>query len=167
MKNESKLLDEIFNIEQADVIENKELVVQPEQQTEIVSPSVISVPVPENTDNVELSCEYQKQILEKTQNVLETALEVAALTQDPRAMTAAAEIIKALTNASESLAKITLKKEELSLKKSILKEKTKKQEAQTINNNAIFIGSTSELQKQLISGLLEKIEKEKNDQENT
>lgn len=161
MKKESKLLDKIFNIEQADVIENKELVVQSEQQSEIVSPSVISVS--ENTDNIELSCEYQKQILEKTQTVLETALEVAALTQDPRAITAAAEIIKALTNASESLAKITLKREELSLKKSVLKEKTKKQEAKTINNNAIFIGSTSELQKQLISGLLEKIEKEKND----
>jgi hypothetical protein len=154
MKNETNTLDKIFNIE------NKELVIQ--EQQEVASPSVISVS--ENIDdNVELSCEYQKQILEKTQTVLETALEVAALTQDPRAMTAAAEIIKALTNASEALAKITLKKEELSLKKTALKEKSKKQEAQTINNNAIFIGSTSELQKQIISGLLEKIEKEKND----
>jgi len=160
MKNETNSLDEIFNIKPLEIIENKELVIQ--EQQEVASPSVISVS--ENIDdNVELSCEYQKQILEKTQTVLETALEVAALTQDPRAMTAAAEIIKALTNASEALAKITLKKEELSLKKTALKEKSKKQEAQTINNNAIFIGSTSELQKQIISGLLEKIEKEKND----
>ncbi|MCX8008296.1 MAG: hypothetical protein N3A54_01185, partial [Patescibacteria group bacterium] len=59
----------------------KEIVMVPDKNDETVL-----VPQTESPDDFDALCAYQKTILEKTQTVLDSALEIAVLTQDPRAV---------------------------------------------------------------------------------
>lgn len=109
----------------------------------------------------------QKDIIEKASSVLETAIEVAVLSQEPRAMVAVAEVIKALNSATDTLAKISFREKDQEIKEKAISLK-KTITAGTINNNAIFVGSTSELQRFLKDGkflgneiVIEKEENEK------
>ena len=97
----------------------------------------------EKHENVDDDFEYSRRtyydLIEKGQGALEEMMEVAKQPEHPRAFEVVSQMIKNTSDMTTELMK--LQKE----RKALHKEEEKKQEV--TNNNAIFVGSTSELQK--------------------
>ncbi len=77
-------------------------------------------------------------ILRDGSSALEHALEVAKSSEHPRAFEVVGGLMKNLSDINHQLI-------DLQAKKNLLKPKEKEDPAKTINNNAIFVGSTTEL----------------------
>ena len=102
------------------------------------------------TDDVKKDYDYTRanlySLIEKGQESLNGVLEVAGETASPRAYEVAGQLIKSVADTTDKLADLHKKV------KDIEEDNPKKQS--TVTNNALFVGSTSELSKMLKDGLL-------------
>ena len=107
-----------------------------------MTPTVI-----ESTPQVDSDFEYARgnmiAAIEKGQEALSGILDVAGMSQHPRAYEVAASLLKAVTDANKDL--LELQKRKKDLNGEIPKAPG------TVNNN-LFVGSTTELQKFLKNG---------------
>ena len=101
-------------------------------------------------DDPTLDYEYSRgnlySLIEKGQEAINGIMEVAGETASPRAYEVAGQLIKSVADTTDKLADLHKKV------KDIEEDNPKKQS--TVTNNALFVGSTSELSKMLKDGLL-------------
>lgn len=86
-------------------------------------------------------------LLQSGQDALMHALEVAKSSEHPRAFEVVGNLMKQLSDVNAQLLDLHEKKQKLDLPKTKQEESTGSK--QVTNNNAIFVGSTSELNKML------------------
>ena len=102
-----------------------------------------------HADKVEENVEYDytqtranlHSLLSQGQDALLSALEVAKQSENPRAFEVVGGLMKQLADINGQLLDLTEKRQKLMSKK----EEASQPGAQVTNNNAIFVGSTSEL----------------------
>ena len=101
-------------------------------------------------DEVKKDYDYTRgnlySLIEKGQEAINGIMEVAGETASPRAYEVAGQLIKSVADTTDKLADLHKKI------KDIEEDNPKKQS--TVTNNALFVGSTSELSKMLKDGLL-------------
>ena len=101
-------------------------------------------------DEVKKDYDYTRgnlySLIEKGQEAINGSMEVAGETASPRAYEVAGQLIKSVADTTDKLADLHKKV------KDIEEDNPKKQS--TVTNNALFVGSTSELSKMLKDGLL-------------
>ena len=128
-------LDDAFNVESTVVPESKD------QKTDIVKQ--------QSKDDIVKDYEYTRgnlySVIEKGQEALNGILELAQESEMPRAYEVAGQLIKSVSDATDKLMDLQKK----------LKDVNKEEESKgpSTVNNALFVGSTSELSKILKSGL--------------
>ena len=102
----------------------------------------------ERTD-IERDYEYTRgnlySIIEKGQEAIDGILELAQDSEMPRAYEVAGQLIKSVSDATDKLMDLQKKLKDV-------EEETKQKGPSTVNN-ALFVGSTAELQKLLKNGL--------------
>ena len=103
-----------------------------------------------NGQDVDKDYDYTRgnlySLIEKGQEAINGIMEVAGETASPRAYEVAGQLIKSVADTTDKLADLHKKV------KDIEEDNPKKQG--TVTNNALFVGSTSELSKMLKDGLL-------------
>jgi len=82
-------------------------------------------------------------LLAQGQDALLHALEVAKQSEHPRAFEVVGNMVKQLAEVNSQLLELSEKKQKL------MSKKDDKSAAQTVNNNAIFVGSTADLKKMI------------------
>ena len=101
-------------------------------------------------DEVKKDYDYTRgnlySLIEKGQEAINGIMEVAGETASPRAYEVAGQLIKSVADTTDKLAYLHKKV------KDIEEDNPKKQSS--VTNNALFVGSTSELSKMLKDGLL-------------
>ena len=101
-------------------------------------------------DEVKKDYDYTRgnlySLIEKGQEAINGIMEVAGETASPRAYEVAGQLIKSVADTTDKLADLHKKV------KDIDEDNPKKQS--TVTNNALFVGSTSEVSKMLKDGLL-------------
>ena len=133
-------LDKTFNITPEVVEEDKTPVVKKEKPDRLTK------------DDITRDYEYTRgnlySIIEKGQEAINGILEVAQDSDMPRAYEVAGQLIKSVSDATDKLMDLQKK----------LKDVNEEQQQKGPNtvNNALFVGSTAELQKLLKSGLKDK-----------
>lgn len=105
--------------------------------------------IPPQEEKIEYDYEQTRNnlytLLNQGQDALVAALGVAKQSEHPRAFEVVGNLMKQLADVNEQLLKIHEKKQKLDLP-ALKKEETHNQ---VTNNNAIFVGSTTELNKML------------------
>lgn len=86
-------------------------------------------------------------VIEKGQEALSGALDVANNTDHPRAYEVAGQLVKSVSDAAEKLIDLQKKMQDI--------EEGPKSKQKVTNNNALFVGSTAELSKLIKQGLLD------------
>jgi len=133
-------LDDAFNITPTEVEVD---------QTEIKEPVGIQKPDRLTKDDIEKDYEYTRgnlySIIEKGQEAINGILELAQDSEMPRAYEVAGQLIKSVSDATDKLMDLQKKLKDV-------EEETKIKGPSTVNN-ALFVGSTAELQKLLKNGL--------------
>ena len=136
MKNH---LDDAFNITPTEVEVD---------QTEVREPVGIQKPDRLTKDDIEKDYEYTRgnlySIIEKGQEAINGILELAEDSQMPRAYEVAGQLIKSVSDATDKL---------MDLQKKLKDVNEEEKKPTNVTNNALFVGSTAELQKLLKSGL--------------
>ena len=100
--------------------------------------------------DVDVNADYEKsrehyyKLLDKGNDALEYALEIAKQTDHPRAFEVFGQLLKNTTEVNDRLLELQIKMEQM-------KALERKGNPTKITNNALFVGSTAELQK-LIKG---------------
>ena len=128
-------LNDAFNVE-TDIV--------PAETTKVEKREVKS-----NGDHIQKDYEYTRgnlySIIEKGQEAINGILELAQESEMPRAYEVAGQLIKSVSDATDKL---------MDLQKKV-KDVNKEEEAKspTTVNNALFVGSTAELQKLLKKGM--------------
>ena len=135
----TKNLDETFNIAPTEVVEADE-----------VKPAVgIQKPDRLTKNDIEKDYEYTRgnlySIIEKGQEAINGILELAQDSEMPRAYEVAGQLIKSVSDATDKLMDLQKKLKDV-------EEETQSKGPSTVNN-ALFVGSTAELQKLLKNGL--------------
>ena len=101
-------------------------------------------------DDVEKDYKYTRgqlySLIEKGQEAINGIMELAGESASPRAYEVAGQLIKSVADSTDKLMDLQKKM------KDIDEEKTKTQSS--VTNNALFVGSTSELSKLLKQGIL-------------
>jgi len=130
-------LNQAFNVEAEIVPESKkpEIEVKEKKDRDI-------------TDDYEYSRAQLYNLVEKGQEAIQGALEVAQSSDHPRAYEVAGNLIKHVADITEKLLDNQKKLKEI--------EQEKTQKGPSTVNNAVFFGSTSELQKMLKQQLSDK-----------
>ena len=127
-------LDDAFNVETSIVPAEVEKVQKKEKQ---------------NVDHISKDYEYTRgnlySIIEKGQEAINGILELAQESEMPRAYEVAGQLIKSVSDATDKLMDLQKKLKDV-------EEETKVKGPNTVNN-ALFVGSTAELQKLLKNGL--------------
>lgn len=132
-------LDEIFNVD----------------AVEVIKPEVVEVQPIENRQEKKIESDYEKtrnnlhELLRQGQDALNHALEVAKVSEHPRAFEVVGNLMKQLSDINHQLL-------DLHGKKAKLETKEEKQQPTNITNNTMFVGSTTELSK-----MIEQMRKEK------
>ena len=105
--------------------------------------------VPENKD-IQKDYEYTRanlySLIEKGQEAINGIMELAGEGASPRAYEVAGQLIKSVADTTDKLADLQKKIKDL--------EEDGKKTTSNVTNNAVFVGSTSELQKMLKQGFL-------------
>ena len=132
-------LDETFNIAPTEVLDADEL-----------KPNVgIQKPDRLTKNDIEKDYEYTRgnlySIIEKGQEAINGILELAQDSEMPRAYEVAGQLIKSVSDATDKLMDLQKKLKDV--------EEENKQKGPSTVNNALFVGSTAELQKLLKNGL--------------
>ena len=101
-------------------------------------------------DEVKKDYDYTRgnlySLIEKGQEAINGIMEVAGETASPRAYEVAGQLIKSVADTTDKLADLQKKIKEID------EDKAKPQS--NVTNNALFVGSTSELSKMLKDGIL-------------
>ena len=101
-------------------------------------------------DDVEKDYKYTRgqlySLIEKGQEAINGIMEVAGETASPRAYEVAGQLIKSVADTTDKLADLHKKVKEI--------EEDNPKTQSTVTNNALFVGSTSELSKMLKDGIL-------------
>ena len=101
-------------------------------------------------ENVEKDYDYTRgnlySLIEKGQEAINGIMEVAGETASPRAYEVAGQLIKSVADTTDKLADLHKKVKDI--------EADNPKTQSTVTNNALFVGSTSELSKMLKDGLL-------------
>ena len=130
-------LDNAFNIT-AEVVKTESVGITPEQKPDRLT-----------KDDITKDYEYTRgnlySIIEKGQEAINGILELAQESEMPRAYEVAGQLIKSVSDATDKLMDLQKKLKDV-------EEETQQKGPSTVNN-ALFVGSTAELQKLLKSGL--------------
>ena len=101
-------------------------------------------------ENVEKDYDYTRgnlySLIEKGQEAINGIMEVAGETASPRAYEVAGKLIKSVADTTDKLADLHKKVKDI--------EADNPKTQNTVTNNALFVGSTSELSKMLKDGML-------------
>ena len=128
-------LNDAFNVE-TDIV--------PAETTKVQKKEVKS-----NGDHIQKDYEYTRgnlySIIEKGQEAINGILELAQDSEMPRAYEVAGQLIKSVSDATDKLMDLQKKLKDVN--------KEEEQKGPSTVNNALFVGSTSELSKILKSGL--------------
>ena len=99
--------------------------------------------VPKTGKDDDIDYNYAREnyynLIERNQDAVEEMLEIAKQSEHPRAFEVVGQLIKSGLDANKELMSLHKTKKELSIEKN----------TQTLVNNAVFVGSTAELQKLL------------------
>ena len=102
------------------------------------------------TDDVDKDYEYTRSnlysLIEKGQESLNGIMELAGESASPRAYEVAGQIIKSVADTTDKLMELQKKVKEV--------DEEKSKGPSTVTNNAVFVGSTSDLSKMLKDGIL-------------
>jgi len=136
MKDNYESIDKALDIESSIVETEKAPIVKP------------SVPV---TSDIIKDYEYTRanlySLIEKGQEAINGIMELAGESASPRAYEVAGQLIKSVADTTDKLADLQKKLKDL-------EDDTVKQTTNNVTNNALFVGSTSELSKLLKQGFL-------------
>ena len=120
---------------------------------DVIKPEVVESKiqkVKEGVDDIKKDYEYTRgnlySIIEKGQEALNGVLELAQESEMPRAYEVAGQLIKNVADATDKLLDLQKKLKDV--------EADTKKTTNNVTNNAVFVGSTSELQKMLKQGFL-------------
>ena len=131
-------LDDAFNVESTIVPAKENVGITPEQKPDRLT-----------KNDIEKDYEYTRgnlySIIEKGQEAINGILELAQESEMPRAYEVAGQLIKSVSDATDKLMDLQKKLKDV--------EEESKQKGPSTVNNALFVGSTAELQKLLKSGL--------------
>ena len=137
MKNSYDSLNDTFNTD-------------PVESTEIVKEKKRKEQIQKLTDDVSKDYDYTRgnlySLIEKGQEAINGIMEVAGETASPRAYEVAGQLIKSVADTTDKLADLHKKVKE--------SEEDNPKKQNTVTNNALFVGSTSELSKMLKDGIL-------------
>ncbi|GIS08911.1 MAG: hypothetical protein CM15mP113_0410 [Pseudomonadota bacterium] len=137
MKNSYDSLNDTFNTDSVEV-------------TEIVKEQKRKEQIQKLTDDVSKDYDYTRgnlySLIEKGQEAINGIMEVAGETASPRAYEVAGQLIKSVADTTDKLADLHKKVKEI--------EEDNPKTQSTVTNNALFVGSTSELSKMLKDGIL-------------
>ena len=125
-------------------------------ETDLVEVDDSPKPIDKITDDLQKDYEYTRanlySLVEKGQEALNGILEVAGEGGSARAYEVAGQIIKSVADTTDKLVDLQKKVKDI-------EEDTDKPKASNVTNNALFVGSTSELSKMLKQGFLNNNEK--------
>ena len=137
MKNSYDSLNDTFN---TDSVESTEIVKEQKRKEQIQK----------LTDDVSKDYDYTRgnlySLIEKGQEAINGIMEVAGETASPRAYEVAGQLIKSVADTTDKLADLHKKVKDI--------EADNPKTQNTVTNNALFVGSTSELSKMLKDGML-------------
>ena len=137
MKNSYDSLNDTFNTDPVD-------------ETAIVKEEKRKSQIQKLTDDVSKDYDYTRgnlySLIEKGQEAINGIMEVAGETASPRAYEVAGQLIKSVADTTDKLADLHKKVKEI--------EEDNPKTQSTVTNNALFVGSTSELSKMLKDGIL-------------
>jgi len=106
--------------------------------------------LPDITDDAEKDYKYARaqlySLIEKGQETLNGVMELAGESASPRAYEVAGQVLKSTADITDKLADLQKKMKDL--------DEDKPKGPSTVTNNAVFVGSTSELQKMLKQEIL-------------
>ena len=135
MSNSYESIDEALDIESS-IVESKPM--------KPVPPKV-------EKDDIKKDYEYTRanlySLIEKGQEAINGIMELAGESASPRAYEVAGQLIKSVADTTDKLADLQKKLKDL-------EEDTTKKGPSNVTNNALFVGSTSELSKLLKQGFL-------------
>lgn len=116
----------------------------PMTPTEIISKggTIINQSNDKIEDDYEISRNNLRIILQQGQEALNKALEVAQQSEHPRAFEVVGNLMKQLADINQQLLDLHQQKQKLD-------EPSKADKAKQVTNNAIFVGSTAELNKMI------------------
>jgi len=141
-------LDDAFNVEVSETPEGG-CATRKDQLTDVTPNVGITKPDRLTKTEIEKDYEYTRgnlySIIEKGQEAINGILELAQESEMPRAYEVAGQLIKSVSDATDKLMDLQKKLKDV-------EEETKVKGPNTVNN-ALFVGSTAELQKLLKSGL--------------
>ena len=130
-------LDDTFDIEST-IVPSEKVGITPEQKPDRLTKS-----------DIDKDYEYTRgnlySIIEKGQEAINGILELAQDSEMPRAYEVAGQLIKSVSDATDKLMDLQKKLKDV-------EEETQQKGPSTVNN-ALFVGSTAELQKLLKNGL--------------
>ena len=137
MKNSYDSLNDTFNTD-------------PVESTEIVKEQKRKEQIQKLTDDVSKDYDYTRgnlySLIEKGQEAINGIMEVAGETASPRAYEVAGQLIKSVADSTDKLMDLQKKLKDV--------EEDKQIRGPSTVNNALFVGSTSELSKMLKDGIL-------------
>ena len=137
MKNSYDSLNDTFNTD-------------PVEETDIVKEEKRKSQIQKLTDDVSKDYDYTRgnlySLIEKGQEAINGIMEVASETASPRAYEVAGQLIKSVADSTDKLMDLQKKVKEI--------EEDNPKTQNTVTNNALFVGSTSELSKMLKDGIL-------------
>ena len=108
-----------------------------------IEPMKQEVLAPDNSNkDVEDDYDYARRnlrdLIDSGMGDLDRVMEIARQSESPRAFEVATNLLKTLTDTNKDLLEFAKKKKDLT---------QEKEKAQTVTNNALFVGSTADLQK--------------------
>jgi len=116
-----------------------------------VDKTTSTVDVSNKPDEIQKDYEYTRanlySLIEKGQESLNGILELAGESASPRAYEVAGQIIKSVADTTDKLMELQKKVKDI--------DEDKEKGPSNVTNNALFVGSTSELSKMLKQGLLD------------
>jgi len=141
-------LDDAFNVDVSDTPEGG-CATRKDQLTNVTPNVGITKPDRLTKSDIDKDYEYTRgnlySIIEKGQEAINGILELAQESEMPRAYEVAGQLIKSVSDATDKLMDLQKKLKDV-------EEETQQKGPNTVNN-ALFVGSTAELQKLLKSGL--------------
>ena len=137
MKNSYDSLNDTFNTD-------------PVEETDIVKEQKRKNQIQKLTDDVSKDYDYTRgnlySLIEKGQEAINGIMEVAGETASPRAYEVAGQLIKSVADSTDKLMDLQKKVKEI--------DEDNPKTQNTVTNNALFVGSTSELSKMIKDGIL-------------
>ena len=141
-------LDDAFNVEVSETPEGG-CATRKDQLTNVTPNVGITKPERLTKTDIDKDYEYTRgklySIIEKGQEAINGILELAQESEMPRAYEVAGQLIKSVSDATDKLMDLQKKLKDV--------EEEKQSKGPSTVNNALFVGSTAELQKLLKSGL--------------